>query len=144
MKRMLPAAIAAACLFCGCARTVSPEEFLYLYRRGDSAIYNAEGYKARYQGKEFGYHCLDVRYRTGGGGDWALLMHGGFRDETIRCPVDKLPETFPDDFTTLASQSLLTIEERANEPSERTRQYVREYLANFGKQNADPDGNADR
>lgn len=128
MNRILAAALLTACFACGCARTIGPEEFLYTYRRGASPTYTKEGYKVRYTGKDGGYHYLEVRHDTLGKGAGPLLLYGPFREETLRCAANRLPETFPDDFEIL-HQWTLPGQERAPEPPSRTRQYVRDYLA---------------
>lgn len=137
MKQLLAAALLTACLACGCARTVGPEEFLYVYRRGAAPTYTREGYKVRYRGMDELYHYLEVRHSTLGKGPGALLLYGPFREETLRCPAHRLPETFPDDFEVLY-QWTLPGQERAPEPPSRTRKYIRNYLARHAR--AEPDG----
>ncbi len=109
----------------GCERTVGPDEFLYLHRRGDGGVYNGEGFRSEYAGSDWHYHYLEVRRRTRSGDAAGLMLHGGFQDETVQCPTEELPETFPSDFDTLRTQGLAGA--RPETPDE-TRQYIREYL----------------
>ena len=118
--------VAAATLLAGCAETVTPEEFLYTYRRGSGSDYNAEGFRAGYSGRSHGYHYLEVRREVPEGDDASMLLYGGFRDETLRCPAESLPEGFPGNFQTLAELEMMGY---PSEPPAETRQYVRKYLA---------------
>lgn len=132
MRRMLIPAMVWTCGIAGCARTVSPEEFLHVFRRGAAPMYTRDGYKAQYGGSDMLYHYLEVRYSMLGKNDASLLVHGGFRDETLRCLKSELPEAFPTDFERLY-QWRLPGDEGSGESEADSREYVRRYLERYGK-----------
>ena len=138
MNRIFIPVLLTACVACGCARTVAPDEFLYTYRRGASPTYTKDGYKVRYTGTDGGYHYLEVRHDTLGKGAGPLLMHGTFRDQTLRCPTAQLPDDFPDDFEVLHKWTTID-EPSAMEPPSRTREYIRNYLAGAARRPDDWD-----
>jgi hypothetical protein len=137
IRRMAAAAVVTFGLG-GCARTVGPEQFLYLYRRAGGPTYNREGVRTRYTGTDGAYHYLDLRESSFGRGAGHLLLHGGYRDQTLRCRAADLPGAFPDDFETLSQAGTLGGERL--EPPEATRRYVREYLESSGDRSAPQPG----
>ena len=106
----------------GCAETVSPEKFLYLYRRSSSPGHMDEGGFSRYTGKDLQYHYLNVQTSTLEHGAEQVLMYGAYRDQTFRCPVGSLPHSFPEGFRQLYEDG------KRSEPEEDTYRYIREYL----------------
>ncbi|HUT62278.1 MAG TPA: hypothetical protein VNA25_30945 [Phycisphaerae bacterium] len=126
MQRILAPILLAVLWAGGCAQTVSAERFLYVYRLSAPPGHDEEGWRANYTGRDEQYHYLEVRHSTLKRGAGAMLLYGGYRDETLRCRREELPFDFPDSF------SLLYQEDRPHERDEETRRYVREYLEQYG------------
>lgn len=124
-RLLLPALLGVLCAG-GCAQTVGPERFLYVYRRTAAPGHIEEGWRADYTGKDRQYHYLEVRHSTLNRGAGAMLLYGPFRDETLRCRIEELPYDFPEGF------GLLYHEDPRHEPDEQTHRYVREYLDSHG------------
>jgi len=120
MKRLMP--LACLLLLSSCARTVSPEEFLSVYRRGDWMTPDAQ-LQARYTGRDGTYHYMQIRTPNPDAGTSDLLLYGPHKDETIRCPISELPGDFPTGFWKLRDEA-----HNSQESADETTDYVRRYL----------------
>ena len=126
--RALAIVLPALLAFGGCARTVEPVEFLCIYRRTAPSMQPESGYHATYTGKDETYHYLNVRTSNVNRGA-ALLLWGPFRDETLRCRREHLPENFPEGFETLVEEAIgLDKPLSHTESRPETERYVRRYL----------------
>jgi len=116
----------------GCAQTVSPEKFLYMYRLSAPPGLMEQGWDAQYTGHDDKYRYLKVQYSTLDRGAEELLKYGAYREEILRCPIAFLPRDFPEGFVQLYTEG------RRTEPEQETYAYIRQYLNRAASRPAAP------
>ena len=110
--------LVGACVLGGCqSRTLSAEDFLYVYRCGNLPGEPSGTGGSSYQGKDQTYHYVFTRPSTPTEKFFLQDTNG----RKFRCRVDQLPKDFPEGFEPLKGDT-------GFEAQDDTHQYVQHYL----------------